>query len=231
MPVGVVLDPDSMTQLTNDSGSSRPLLVLDLDETLIYSVEEPLVRVPDHRIGPFQVYRRPQLERFLTGVAEEYDLAVWSSATPDYVRAVVAAVIPSDIDLAFVWGRDRCTQRYDPEQLESYFVKDLKKVRRRGYSLARLLIVEDTPQKVERQYGNAVYVPSWEGSQEDEVLLQLLDLCSIRAEPNFRTIEKRGWRSRARRTDGSRSLQTVCGGTEQNSESGERLSAWGSAAR
>jgi TFIIF-interacting CTD phosphatase-like protein len=192
-----------MTPVTDDPGPSRPLLVLDLDETLIYSVEDPLVRLADHRIGPFHVYRRPHLERFLTGAAEEYDLAVWSAATPDYVRAAVAAVVPRDIQLAFVWGRDRCTQRFDPEQMERYFVKDLKKVKRKGYSLSRMLIVEDTPQKVERQYGNAVYVTSWEGSPEDDdVLLLLLDyLRSIRAEQNFRTIEKRGWRSRSRATE------------------------------
>lgn len=173
----------------------RPLLVLDLDETLIFSTEEPLARPPDHRVGPFHVYIRPHLHRFLTEIAEDYELAVWSAATEDYVQAVVRAVTPTDVELAFVWSRSRCTQRFDPEEYEPYFVKDLKKVRRKGYSLERALIVEDTPRKVERHYGNAVYVTSWEGDEDDDLLLDLLDyLRSIHSEANFRSIEKRGWR-------------------------------------
>jgi NLI interacting factor-like phosphatase len=42
------------------------LLILDLDETLIYATEEPLQRVPDFIIGPYAVYRRPYLTEFLT---------------------------------------------------------------------------------------------------------------------------------------------------------------------
>lgn len=184
-----------MAASTADSSLSRPLLVLDLDETLVFAAEEPLDRVADHRIGPFHVYRRPRLEQFLTGAARDFDLAVWSAGSSEYVQAIVAAVTPSDVELAFVWARGRCTRRFDPELQEQYFVKDLKKVKRRGYSLARTLIVEDTPRKVERQYGNAVYVPSWEGSESDTVLLDLLNyLVTIRSEPNFRSLEKRGWR-------------------------------------
>ena len=56
------------------------------------------------------------------------------------------------------WGRERCTRRIDPEWREEYYVKDLKKIERQGYDLDRVLIVEDTPSKVGRNYGNAIYV-------------------------------------------------------------------------
>lgn len=189
-----------MTSFSNTSDGKgagpRPLLVLDLDETLLYSVNEPLSRAPDHRVGPFHVYLRPYLHRFLREIAQHYDLAVWSAATDDYVQAVVTLATPKNVDLAFVWGRSRCTYRRDVVEDELYFVKDLKKVRRKGYSLARTLIVEDTPRKVERHYGNAVYVPPWEGDEEDDLLLDLLEyLRAIYGEPNVRSIEKRGWRS------------------------------------
>ena len=180
---------------SQEGRGDRPLLVLDLDETLVFSVEEPLARSPEHRVGPFHVYQRPHLHRFLTEIAVHYDVAVWSAGTDDYVQKVVAAAKPEDLELAFVWGRNRCTYRRDLDENELYFVKDLKKVRRKGYSLARTLIVEDTPRKVERHYGNAIYVTSWEGEEDDFLLLDLLEyLRSIHAEPNFRRIEKRGWR-------------------------------------
>jgi RNA polymerase II subunit A small phosphatase-like protein len=69
-------------------------------------------------------------------------------------------------------------------------------VKRRGYSLERTLIVDDTRHKVSRQYGNAVYIEPFEGQREDRELAYLLEyLRKIRDEENFRTLEKRKWRS------------------------------------
>src|SRR5262249_33859807 len=125
------------------------LLILDLDETLIYATEEPLQRDPDFLIGPYAVYRRPYLSEFPISCPASFRLAVWSTATDDYVRPVVARIMPPGIEPAFVWGRSRCVRRYDPEQFEEYPVKDLKKVKRLGYCLERVLIADDTPRKVE----------------------------------------------------------------------------------
>ena len=50
-----------------------------------------------------------------------------------------------------------------------------------------------------RNYGNAVYVQPFEGEEEDEELPRLLQyLQSLADETDFRKVEKRGWRSRAR---------------------------------
>jgi RNA polymerase II subunit A small phosphatase-like protein len=170
------------------------LLILDLDETLIYATEEPLQRAPDFVIGQYAVYRRPYLTEFLISCSACFRLAIWSTATEEYVGPVVERVMPPGVDPAFVWGRGRCVRRYDPEQLEEYYVKDLKKVRRLGYRLERVLIADDTPRKVHRQYGNAVYVPPFFGDPEDETLPRLgRFLISLRDAPDVRTLEKRGW--------------------------------------
>jgi carboxy-terminal domain RNA polymerase II polypeptide A small phosphatase len=85
-------------------------------------------------------------------------------------------------------------RRYDPERFEEYHVKDLKKIKRMGYRLERVLIADDTPGKVERHYGNAVYVPPFFGDPDDETLPRLARfLFSLRDVPNVRTLEKRGW--------------------------------------
>ena len=115
----------------------------------------------------------------------------------NYLAAVVEAIFPKEISPAFVWSRDRCVQRYDPESLENYFAKDLKKVRRVGISLDRVLIVEDTPQKVERNYGNAIYVSAFHGDPGDCELPKLCKyLRTLANVPNVRSIEKRGWSTR-----------------------------------
>jgi RNA polymerase II subunit A small phosphatase-like protein len=76
-----------------------------------------------------------------------------------------------------------------------YWVKDLKKLRRRGYRKEQIIIVDDTPRKLERSYGNLVRVHPFEGDPSDDELLYLMRyLDRIREEENIRIIEKRGWR-------------------------------------
>jgi TFIIF-interacting CTD phosphatase-like protein len=173
----------------------RPiLLILDLDGTLIHATEEPLGHEPDFLVGPYRVYRRPHLADFLTSCSESFRLAIWSAASDDYVREIVGRIIPAGVDLAFAWGRSRCVRRYDPELFEEHPLKDLKKVKRLGYHLDRILIADDTPRKVMRNYGNVVYVPPFHGNPEDRMLPKLASyLDSLRHLSNVRRVEKRGW--------------------------------------
>ncbi|WP_254512628.1 HAD family hydrolase [Anatilimnocola floriformis] len=175
---------------------SSPLLILDLDETLIHARESPLQRPPDFEAGPFAVYQRPMLREFLAAVAQQYRLAIWSSASADYVTVIVERMAPP-VELDFVWSRSRCTPRYHLELMERYWVKDLKKVKRLGFDLSRVLMVDDTPSKLERNFGNAVYVRPFEGDATDEELPRLATyLLSLAECADFRRVEKRGWRSR-----------------------------------
>src|SRR5262249_41911712 len=158
-----------------------PLLLLDLDECLIHGSEFELNRPADFRVGPFYVYRRPHLAEFLEGVAKWYELAVWSSGTSDYVGEVANKICPTSVTWSFVWSRDRCTQRTHPESFQITYIKDLKKVRRLGYKLERILFVDDSPDKLNRNYGNAVYLKSFLGSADDfELRLLLKYLESVR---------------------------------------------------
>jgi TFIIF-interacting CTD phosphatase-like protein len=176
---------------------SRPLLILDVDETLIFGAESELEHSADFRVGPFHVYRRPHLQNFLEAVAQWYDLAIWSSATIDYVGEIARVISPPGVNFKFVWGRERCTQRMHWERLEAEYIKDLKKVKRLGYSLNRILFVDDTASKLSRNFGNAIYISSFTGANEDgELLLLVKFLESIRLHDNFRALEKRGWRAR-----------------------------------
>lgn len=172
------------------------LLILDLDETLIHSVERTpgSGSVGDFVVGGYAVWKRPHLKAFLASCALRADLAFWSSASDPYVEMVVRAILPPGLTPAFAWGRSRCTRRHDFESFEDFFIKDLKKVRRRGFDLARTLIVDDTPSKVARNYGNAVYVPPFLGDPSDDILPTLARyLDGLLETADVRTIEKRGW--------------------------------------
>ncbi len=177
-----------------------PLLILDLDETLIYGADREGPRPCDFRVGPFHVHKRPYLHEFLLGAGKLFNLAVWSSASSDYVSAIAANILPPDLEWAFVWSRDRCTAKRNLETFETEYIKDFKKVKRVGYDLARVLIVDDTRHKAARNYGNAIPIVPFEGDPDDDELRLLLKyLESLVAVENFRAIEKRGWRSKVAR--------------------------------
>ena len=179
----------------NNIDRQRALLVLDLDECLIFGSKVELQRHVDFTVGPYYIYRRPELAKFLQGVAPVYDLAVWSSATSYYVQEISIQICPEGVEWRFVWGRDRCTPRTDFEKQQTVYIKDLKKVKNLGYPLERVLMVDDTPDKLTRNYGNAVYVQPFEGEEDDRELAKLLQyLEMIRDESDFRKLEKRGWR-------------------------------------
>lgn len=112
----------------------KPLLILDLDETLIYATSKAMDIAPDFSVGPYAVYKRPFLDAFLDLTAVEFHVAVWSSSTADYVAAITSRIIPSNISRRFEWSRSRCVQRDDSNWQDSYWIKDLKKVAKLGYA-------------------------------------------------------------------------------------------------
>lgn len=178
-------------------GTERLLLILDLDETLIHATEERLEREADFRVFDYHVYRRPHLEAFLRGCAEDFRLAVWSSASDDYVAEVVRRIFPPELKLEFAWGRSRCTLALLDASSHFSYAKKLHKLKRRGYRLERVLIVDDTPRKCIHNYGNAIYVSGYEGQVDDDELLHLgRYLSTLKDADNVRTLEKRGWRTR-----------------------------------
>jgi RNA polymerase II subunit A small phosphatase-like protein len=186
--------------------SQEKLLILDLDETLIHASATKVREEADFQVFHYFVYKRPGLADFLTTCAQHFKLAIWSSASDDYVQAIVRQIVPPGITLEFVWGRSRCTPLATP-QIDEYgyynldgassyeYAKRLKKVRRRGFSLSQTLIVDDTPAKVQQNYGNAIYIKPYLGSTEDEELNYLSAyLLMLKDEADVRIIEKRHWR-------------------------------------
>ncbi len=191
----------------SDSPTNKILLVLDLDETLIHATEKPLEREPDFRLEQFFVYCRPYLAEFIQNCSEVYSLAVWSTASDNYVRAVAEEIFPNSSSLEFIWGQSRCTMRRiignDTERDlyasgEPRFQKHLKKLSRLGWPLEKILIVDDSPEKVSQNYGNAIYPEPYYGDLEDRELLLLEHyLQQLKECENVRRIEKRNWRSTA----------------------------------
>jgi carboxy-terminal domain RNA polymerase II polypeptide A small phosphatase len=181
------------------------LLILDLDETLIHASREELRADFDFKIWHYFVYKRPFLDDFIRICSKNFTLAVWSSASDDYVEEIVKQIFPADIPLVFVWGRSKCTPIISPNvDLYGYhnmdistgyeYAKLLKKTKKFGFGLEKTLIVDDTPLKVANAFGNAIYPKMYEGEKDDDELVHLAQyLLTLKDVENVRKIEKRGW--------------------------------------
>ena len=186
------------------------LLILDVDETLIHATKKELSQKVDFKIFDYNVYKRPFLDEFLKEVKSNFLLAIWSSASDDYVEQVTKRIISQDIKLEFVWGRSCCTYRrnlqideygyYDDDLRNHYhYIKPLKKVKRKGFDLNRILIIDDSPHKSKDNFGNAIYPKEFTGDMKDiELKLLAKYLTTLKDNENVRRIEKRNWQDRIR---------------------------------
>jgi len=174
---------------------SDKLLLLDLDETLIHATTVPLTITPDFQFDLYHIYKRPGLERFLINISQHFTLGVWSSAGNAYVEEIVKMITPDTIEWFMIWGRSRCTIKRDYNLDGYYFEKRLDKVKKKGFKLEQIIIVDDSPEKSRSNYGNAVYIEPFTGNGNDNELTYLYDyLLTLKEAGNIRAIEKRGWR-------------------------------------
>ena len=176
----------------------RPLLILDLDETLIFGTEESLPdQDPITKVGPYFIHARPHVREFIDSVKRDFRLAVWTAASASYAEKVTAALFDSNTPLEFTFTDERCTKRINLESSEVTAIKDLKKVKRsRGEDLAQVLVVDDRPEGLSRNYGNLIKVRPFNGDVSDSELLKLARYLKDLADQeidDFRRLEKRGW--------------------------------------
>lgn len=172
----------------------KRLLILDLDETLIHSADHRLSNNTSVKVGYWYVYPRPGLVPFLRDISAHYKLAVWSAAEESYVNTMIDEVIPDDIVFEFIWGRSRCTRRIDTETKVEYYEKNLKKVKKRNYSLDDIIIVDDIPENASKNYSNLVAVKPYFGEESDNQLPKLFHyLKYLSTKESMRSINKRGW--------------------------------------
>jgi RNA polymerase II subunit A small phosphatase-like protein len=123
-------------------------------------------------------------------------VGVWTSAGNIYAEAIVSEVFGTRKP-AFVWCSDRCTHRRIVELDEPVSLKRLSKLKSLGYSLERIIAIDDSPEKHSDNYGNLIQVSEFLGDPNDvDLRLLRLYLENIADAGNVRVLEKRGWRAR-----------------------------------
>jgi RNA polymerase II subunit A small phosphatase-like protein len=190
-PLGCVLIPVHHGQVV------KPLLViLDLDETLVHACETPLSVPASFSIGKYLVHKRPHLDGFLASLRGAYRVAIWTASGRAYAEQVVCTIAPWHAELAFFWSAERCTDHFDHETRSHSTIKKLRKVAALGFDLERVVVIDDSPEKHVRNYGNLIPITPFEGDMSDAELPALLAyLHWLDSQPNVRAIDKRAWRT------------------------------------
>jgi carboxy-terminal domain RNA polymerase II polypeptide A small phosphatase len=177
--------------------TSEILLILDLDETLIYATEDRLAINEDFTFDKYFVYKRPGLDEFLMLIKDHFSIGIWSSAGDEYVNSIVNEIKSHELNFEIIWARSKCTPRRDLERDMSYWEKRLEKLKKKGFALEKILIVDDSPEKAKSNFGNAIYIKSFMGDPADgELSLLYAYLLTLKNVENIRKIEKRNWRER-----------------------------------
>lgn len=149
------------------------LVIFDLDETLVHATERDLGYACDFEIAPYRVYLRPHVQELVEFAVKRFDIAVWSSASEEYVSEVVRRLF-SNAQPKFAWSVSRCIQRIDAKSNGYVYVKDLRKVQKFGYSTQEILIVDDSPEKIARQPKSHLHVSRFIGNRDDTELLRVM---------------------------------------------------------
>lgn len=189
---------------------SELCLVLDIDGTL-------LSEAITGELTDLRQHLRPHLHYFLDFAFDHFrGVALWTAAGSEHLNNFLAAVDPQGVrPWAFVWNgrlsfiRSCASSLYEGMYPRRQPVKRLRKIwnkkclRALGFNRHSTLIVENTPARCEDNYGNAVYVDTYWGGQDD-VLPQLCVYLKRLSEQlqgqgpdgfhaSVRSVEKRSW--------------------------------------
>ena len=152
---------------------SRPLLVLDLDETLVHaSVEHTTHDVAFNvdmgsQIIPVFVKIRPFAREFLQRVATLFEVAVFTASLAPYADQVVNHLDPTRSLVHHRLYRQHCTN------VDGSFIKDLSLL---GRSMERVAIVDNSPVAYSFHPEHGIPILSWFDDRGDSELLSLMPM-------------------------------------------------------
>lgn len=147
---------------------SMKKLVLDVDETLVFSSNEmysPACVELSAQGTKFYTSFRPGTKAFLEYVLKNFECWIWSTGQQAYLEALFEHL---DLSGFTIWGRDQCV-RTNKSETEPY-EKPLRKITK---DLTQIVIVDNTPSVYAKTPQNGIFVRTWRGEQNDTELEHL----------------------------------------------------------
>jgi len=158
----------------------RKVLVLDLDETLIHSHHDGVLRQTvkpgtppdfilkvtiDRHPVRFFVHKRPHVDFFLNIVSKWYELVVFTASMEIYGTAVADKLDTKEGILRRRYYRQHCTLEFGS------YTKDLSAI---CSDLSSVFILDNSPGAYRAYPDNAIPIKSWFNDPSDTALLNLL---------------------------------------------------------
>ena len=173
-------------------------LVLDLDETLIFTSFQPLInsdicfeidlniddlnnsKTKNNKIYSLRkmskisktIYlsKRPYLDLFLSELYPFYEICVFSASSEKYALPIID-IIDSKKVITKKFFRDDCLHLNNSENFS--YIKDLEKIDK-NYN--DIIIIDDNVSSFVLQKENGIPIKSWRGDKEDFELLKLIPI-------------------------------------------------------
>ncbi|KAL5227356.1 hypothetical protein ABZP36_015621 [Zizania latifolia] len=167
-----LMDVDSPSCLSKSVRLKRVTLVLDLDETLVHSTLdhcenadftlEVFFNMKNHTV---YVRQRPYLKMFLEKVAQMFELVIFTASQRIYAEQLIDRLDPDGRLISHRMYRESCIFS------DGCYTKDLTIL---GVDLAKVVIVDNTPQVFQLQLDNGIPIKSWFDDPSDEELVELV---------------------------------------------------------
>ncbi|KAJ8357702.1 hypothetical protein SKAU_G00204960 [Synaphobranchus kaupii] len=165
-------------------------LVLDLDETLVFSTLGDLDNAEYTFHTPFQnqkykvyVILRPHVRKFLERMSKIFEMFVYTSAKREYAEKILDVLDPQKKLFRHRLYQDDCFC------ILGHYVKDLGLLQR---DLAKTVVLDNAPHTFPYHVMNMIPIPSWVGDKDDKELLKLIPYLEKLSEAeDFRQVLKR----------------------------------------
>ncbi|XP_062215924.1 uncharacterized protein LOC133916312 isoform X2 [Phragmites australis] len=168
-----LMDVDSPSRLLKSPVRTKHVtLVLDLDETLVHSTLdhcnnadfalEVFFNMQNHTV---YVRKRPRLKMFLEKVAQMFELVIFTASQRIYAEQLIDRLDPDGKLISQRIYRESCIFS------DGCYTKDLTIL---GVDLAKVAIIDNTPQVFQLQVDNGIPIKSWFDDPSDQELVELL---------------------------------------------------------
>ncbi|TKY49813.1 CTD small phosphatase protein 2 [Spatholobus suberectus] len=167
-------EANSLPALVSQETSKKKnvTLVLDLDETLVHSTMEQCDGAHDFTFQMLMdkectvyVRKRPFLQEFLEKVSEMFEIIIFTASKRVYAEKLLDVLDPDKKIFSRRVYRESCTWK------DHRCIKDLTVL---GIDLAKVFIIDNTPEVFKLQVNNGIPIKSWFDDPTDSALISLL---------------------------------------------------------
>ncbi|KRX00168.1 HAD-like domain [Pseudocohnilembus persalinus] len=148
-------------------------IVLNLTGTLIHS---------NYVFGKgTEVQKRPGLQKFLRQLSQQFEVVVFTDDETMFTFEIVNQLDKSHSIFSGRFGRESMV--YDKGQ----HVKDLRYLNR---DLSKVIVIDKNPEMLKYHTDNGIFLPKFEGDQNDKELLRLLPFIQYLGSPQVKDVRK-----------------------------------------